>query len=153
MVNSRLYNNNPYLSLLFCKKSPCQLYTYNGIHQVTSTRKQLKHKELNYVQSEYKYNTNTTSAVKVKPLKTQSTVLNRSTNYNQLSSSIIMQLKLTRSSASDELVKTEGAELKREKMPTVYWLKSQILQSQHDSLRVMSPHQGRVARPSKDHLP
>ena len=27
------------------------------IHQVTSTRKQLKHKELNYVQSEYKYNT------------------------------------------------------------------------------------------------
>ena len=130
MVNSRLYNNNPYLSLLFCKKSPCQLYYIyvpNGIHQVTSTRKQLKHKELNYVQSEYKYNTNTISAVKVKPLKTQSTVLNRCTNYNQLSSSIIMSLKLTRSSASDELAKTEGAELKREEMPTVYWLKSQIL--------------------------
>ena len=35
MVNTGLYNNNPYLSLLFCKKSPCQLYTYNGIHQVT----------------------------------------------------------------------------------------------------------------------
>ena len=25
-MNSRLYNNNPYLSLLFCKKSLCQLY-------------------------------------------------------------------------------------------------------------------------------
>ena len=33
------------------------MITYNGIHQVTSTRKQLKHKEFNYVQSEYKYNT------------------------------------------------------------------------------------------------
>ena len=36
------------------------IYIPNGIHQVTSTRKQLKHKELNYVQSEYnkyKYNT------------------------------------------------------------------------------------------------
>ena len=43
-----------------------------------------KHKELNYVQSEYKYNTDTISAIKVKQLKTQSTVL------NQLSSSIIM---------------------------------------------------------------
>ena len=66
------------------------IYLIYGIHQVTSTRKQLKHKELNYVQSEYKYNTNTISAIKVKPLKTQSTVLNRCTNYNQLSSSIIM---------------------------------------------------------------
>ena len=35
MVNSRLYNNNPYLSSLFCKKSPCQsyyiIYIPNGI--------------------------------------------------------------------------------------------------------------------------
>ena len=59
MVNSRLYNNNPYQSLLFCKKSHASyiIYIPNGIHQVTRTRKQLKHKELNYVQSEYKYNT------------------------------------------------------------------------------------------------
>ena len=82
MVNSRLYN--PFARNHHASNLP------NGIHQVTSTRKQLKHKELNYVQSEYKYNTNTISAVKVKQLKTQSTVLNRCTNYNQLSSSIIM---------------------------------------------------------------